>query len=364
MSDQKKTKATRHKEYSLVAAFLTAGLLLLTGDSSSIPLLVCINIVAVGSILYSAFSVVRHADVLAHRYGEPYGSLILSLAIVILEVSLISILMLSGSAGTTLMRDTIYAVIIIVMGGFIGFALLIGGKLYKTQYFNLTGIKHFLISIIPLSLAVLALPAAMGNSSLSPGQWLVISTCCLIIYIVFLRIQTVTHRYFFVYEDEDEEGDDHHGKPSARRSAWHFAWLAVHLVAVIGLTKLNSGPLERLLAAAHAPSTFPGFLVALLILSPEGTGAFRSILQNQVQRAMNLLLGSVIATISLTVPVVSCIAFFTGQELVTALDFPDILLLFMTFMVCQLSLTSGETNAHSGAAHIVIFLLYVMLLFS
>ena len=364
MSDQTKSMTTRHKEYSLIAALVTAGVLLFMSDSSSIPLLICINIVAVGSILYSAFSVVRHADVLAHRYGEPYGSLILSLAIVILEVGLISILMLSGSAGATLMRDTIYAVIIIVMGGFIGFALLIGGKLYRTQYFNLTGIKHFLISIIPLSLAVLVLPAALGKSSLSPGQAIVLSACCLILYIVFLRIQTGTHRYFFVYEDEDEEGDDHHGKPSAHGSTWHFAWLAIHLVAVIGLTKLNSGPLERLLAAAHAPAAFPGFLVALLILSPEGTGAFRSILQNQVQRAMNLFLGSVLATISLTVPVVALIATLTGQPLLLGLGFPDIFLLLITFLVCQMSLTTGETNAHSGSAHVVLFMVYLMLIFS
>lgn len=360
--EEKSRQATRHKEYSLAVAALVAALLLALGASQSLAALALLNAAAIFSIVYSAFSVVRHADVLAHRFGEPYGSLILSLAIVVLEVSLISVLMLSGSAGPTLMRDTIYAVIIIVMGGFIGFALLLGGRKYRTQYFNFIGIKHFLISIIPLSLAVLALPTALGATGLGAGQLLVVSAACLLVYVVFLRIQTVTHRNFFVYEDEDDDG--HHGKPSAHSCAWHFFFLGVHLVAVIGVTKLNSGPLHALLAQLNAPAAFSGFLVALLILSPEGAGAFRSILQNQVQRAMNLLLGSVLATISLTVPVVVAIALMTGQELVLGLDIPGILLLFTTFLISQVSLTLGKTNAHSGAAHVVVFMLYVMLLFS
>lgn len=135
-------------------------------------------------------------------------------------------------------------------------------------------------------------------------------------------------------------------------------------MAVIGITKLNSQPLYKLLALLDAPPAFSGFLVALLILSPEGTGAFRSILQNQVQRAMNLFLGSVLATISLTVPVVSLIATLTGQHLDLGLSPPHILIMLATFLVCQTSLTTGETNAHSGSAHVALFLVYVMLLFA
>ena len=361
MENTKLTK-TRHKEYFLAVAAAVSLLLIFFGTPQSILPLLAINICSIFSILYSAFSVVRHADVLAHRYGEPYGSLILSLAIVVLEASLICILMLSGSTGATMMRDTIYSVIIIVMSGFIGFALLMGGKRYRTQSFNFTGIKHFLISIIPISVIVLVVPAALGNGTLGKGQLLVVSLCCLLIYIYFLRLQTVTHRNFFVYEDEDDDG--HHGKPSAHSSAWHFVMLAVHLVAVIGVTKLNSAALGVLLDTLHAPKAFTGFLIALLILSPEGAGAFKSILNNQVQRAMNLLLGSVLATISLTVPVVVAVAAITGQELVLGLDLPDAALMLTTLAVCQTSLTGGKTNAHSGAAHIILFLAYLMLLFS
>ena len=353
---------TRHKEYSLILATVVGLLLLLLNTTSSIPLLVMLNITAIASILYSAFSVVRHADVLAHRFGEPFGSLILSLSIVVLEVSLISILMFSGAAAPTLMRDTIYSVIMIVMAGFIGLALLLGGYKYKTQFFNFSGIKHFLISIIPLSIIVLDLPTIMGSGSFSSGQLFVVSFACIALYVVFLHIQTFTHRNFFVYEDEDE--DHGHCKPSAHSTSWHFLFLVIHLVAVIGVTKLNSAPLYKTLAIINAPPAFSGFLVALLILSPEGAGAFRSVLQNQVQRAMNLFLGSVLATISLTVPVVSIIATITGQPLELGLDPAEILLMISTLLVCQTSLTTGETNAHSGVAHVALFLIYLMLLFS
>ena len=352
---------TRHKEYSLVAAVPAGALLLWLNTVSGVLPLVALNAVSIAAILGSAFSVVRHADVLAHRFGEPFGSLILSLAIVTLEVGLISILMLSGAAGPALMRDTIYSVIMIVMAGFIGFALLLGGGKYKTQYFNFSGIKHYLISIIPLSLIVLALPRVMGKETLGSGQLLTTACVCLGIYLFFLRIQTYTHRNFFLHEDEDE--DNGHGKPSAHSSTWHFLLLGVHLLAVIGLTKLNSGPLYRLLDMLNAPPAFSGFLVALLILSPEGTGAFRSVLRNQVQRAMNLFLGSVLATISVTVPAVALISVVTGQPLVMGLEPPDILLMLATFLVCQTSLTGGKTNAHSGAAHVALFVAYVMLLF-
>ena len=354
---------TRHKEYSLLLAAAAAGTLFLLDGTVSAALLVLLNILSIASILYSAFSVVRHADVLAHRFGEPYGSLILSLAIVVLEVSLISILMLSGAAGPTLMRDTIYSVIIIVMAGFIGFALLLGGYKYKRQFFNFTGIKHFLISIIPLSILVLILPTVLGTGRLTAMQLTVVSVACFALYVVFLQIQTGSHREFFVYEHEDED-DAHHGKPSCHGSPWHFLFLGVHLVAVIGITKLNAGPLNTLLGILNAPPAFAGFLVALLILSPEGTGAFRSILRNQVQRAMNLFLGSVLATISLTVPVVSLIAVLTGQEIILGLSPADCLLMAAAFMVCQTSLTAGETNAHSGAAHVVLFMMYMALIFS
>ena len=352
---------SRHKEYSLILAAAAAVVLFFLDKTTNMPLLVFLNIFAVAAVLFSAFSVIRHADVLAHRFGEPYGSLILSLSIVVLEVGLISVLMLSGAASETLMRDTVYAVVIIVMAGLTGFGLLLGGWRYKTQEFNFKGIKHFLISILPMAVITFVLPAAL-NGGYGSGQLAVLSLTFLALYGIFLHVQTKTHRNFFVYEDEDEDAD-HHGKPSAHSTAYHAVFLMVHLIAVIGITKLNSYPLGNLLGAIGTPAAFTGFLVALLILTPEGLGAFKSILNNQVQRAMNLLLGSVLATISLTVPTVVLIAALTGQNIQMALDLPNIILMATTLIVCQTSLAEGRTNAHSGASHILLFVIYVMLLF-
>ena len=362
MPEAKHDIPTRHKEYSLILAALAASALFFLAPAGGTSLLVFLNILAIASILYSAFSVVRHADVLAHRFGEPYGSLILSLAIVILEVGMIATLMLSGSAGPTMMRDTIYSVIIIIMSGLIGIGLLLGGLKYESQDFNFRGIKHYLMSIIPLSLIVLALPTALGGG-LSKTQLAVIASACAFVYYMFLRIQTNTHRQFFIHVDEDGD-DDGHGMPSAHGTPWHFAFLAVHLVAVIGVTKMNSGPLDGILALLGVPPAFTGFLVALLILSPESAAALGAILRDQAQRAMNLLLGAVLTTISLTVPSVVLIASLTGQEVTLGLSLPNILLLLATLMVCQISLTGGRTNAHSGSAHLIIFAMYVMLIFS
>ncbi|VFS75409.1 Calcium/proton antiporter [Raoultella terrigena] len=141
---------TRHKETSLVFPLLALAVLFFFGSSQSLPVVIAINILALVGILSSAFSVVRHADVLAHRLGEPYGSLILSLSVVILEVSLISALMATGDAAPTLMRDTLYSIIMIVTGGLVGFSLLLGGRKFATQYMNLFGIKQYLIALLPV----------------------------------------------------------------------------------------------------------------------------------------------------------------------------------------------------------------------
>lgn len=229
---------------------------------------------ALVAILSSAFSVVRHADVLAHRLGEPYGSLILSLSVVILEVSLISALMATGDAAPGLMRDTLYSIVMIVTGGLVGFALLLGGNKFATQYVNLAGVKQYLIAIFPLAILVLVFPNALPGGNFSVTQALLIAAISAAMYGVFLLIQTKTHQSLFVYEHEDEsdDGDPHHGKPSAHSSFWHTSWLIVHLIAVIAVTKMNANTLESLLTDLNAPAQFTGFLVALLILSPEGLG--------------------------------------------------------------------------------------------
>ncbi|KNC88829.1 sodium-potassium/proton antiporter ChaA [Trabulsiella odontotermitis] len=357
---------TRHKETSLIFPVLALAVLLFFGSSQSLPVVIGINLLALVGILSSAFSVVRHADVLAHRLGEPYGSLILSLSVVILEVSLISALMATGDAAPTLMRDTLYSIIMIVTGGLVGFSLLLGGRKFATQYMNLFGIKQYLIALFPLTIIVLVFPMALPGGDFSIGQSLLAAAISAVMYGVFLLIQTKTHQSLFVYEHEDDSDDDdpHHGKPSAHSNLWHTAWLIIHLIAVIAVTKMNASPLEALLTSMNAPVAFTGFLVALLILSPEGLGALKAVLNNQVQRAMNLFFGSVLATISLTVPVVTIIAFMTGNDLHFALGAPEMIVMVASLVLCQISFSTGRTNVLNGAAHLALFIAYLMTIFA
>ncbi|EEQ2115083.1 sodium-potassium/proton antiporter ChaA [Escherichia coli] len=366
MSNAQEAVKTRHKETSLIFPVLALVVLFLWGSSQTLPVVIGINLLALIGILSSAFSVVRHADVLAHRLGEPYGSLILSLSVVILEVSLISALMATGDAAPTLMRDTLYSIIMIVTGGLVGFSLLLGGRKFATQYMNLFGIKQYLIALFPLAIIVLVFPMALPAANFSTGQALLVALISAAMYGVFLLIQTKTHQSLFVYEHEDDSDDDdpHHGKPSAHSSLLHAIWLIIHLIAVIAVTKMNASSLETLLDSMNAPVAFTGFLVALLILSPEGLGALKAVLNNQVQRAMNLFFGSVLATISLTVPVVTLIAFMTGNELQFALGAPEMVVMVASLVLCHISFSTGRTNVLNGAAHLALFAAYLMTIFA
>ena len=353
---------TRHTEYSLIFPIVALIVLWFFSHQTSLPVVIAINLLTLVAILCSAFSVVRHADVLAHRLGEPFGSLILTLSVVILEVSLISALMATGGATPGLMRDTLYSIIMIVTGGLVGFALLLGGRKFATQYVNLAGVKQYLIAIFPLAILVLVFPNALPGGNFSTGQALLIALVSAAMYGVFLLIQTKTHQSLFIYEHEDksDDGDPHHGKPSAHSSGWHGLWLVIHLVAVISVTKMNAPVLEQLLGDLHAPEQFTGFLIALLILSPEGLGAIKAVLANQVQRAMNLFFGSVLATISLTVPVVTLISVITGQPLIFGLEAPQMIIMCSVLLLSQISFSTGRTNVLNGAAHLALFVGYLI----
>lgn len=349
---------TRHKEYSLLCPLTALLVLFLWGTTDELVIIISINLLAMIGILVSAFNVVRHADVLAHRLGEPFGSLLLTLSVVILEVSLIAGLMATGNAAPALMCDTLFSVIMIVTTGLVGVSLLLGGRKFATQFVNLAGIKQYLMAIIPLSVMVLVFPSALPGGNFTTRQMLIAGALSAAMYWVFLVIQTRTHQKWFIYEHEDE--DDPHGKLSAHSSLWHSIWLGIHLVAVVVVTKFNASPLDHLLTFMNAPKQVTGFLVALLILSPEGLGAIRAVLANQVQRAMNLFFGSVLATISLTVPAVSLIALITGRHLKFGLSLPQIIVMLTALILCQVSLSTGRTNVLNGTAHLALFVAYLM----
>lgn len=243
---------SRHQECSLILPILALVILNLWGNTSNFAAIIIINLIALVGILSSAFSVVRHADVLAHRLGEPYGSLILSLSVVVLEVSLISAMMATGDAAPALMRDTLYSIIMIVIGGLVGVSLLLGGRKFATQHVNLVGIKQYLMAIFPLAMIVLVLPGTLPGGNFTVAQSLVVAAISAAMYGVFLIIQTKTHQSLFVYEHEDEGDDPHHGKPSSHSNLWHTVWLLIHLIAVIAVTKFDANPLEALLTELNA----------------------------------------------------------------------------------------------------------------
>lgn len=363
---------TRHKEYAVILAVVVIVFDLIFRQTTSTPFLVLINLISLGAILYSAFSVVRHADVFAHRLGEPYGSLILSLSVVILEVSLITAVMTSGisaeenggvSPYATLMRDTLYSLIMLVTSGFVGVSLLLGGRKFRTQHVNLAGVTQYLTAIIPLVFIVLILPSVLPSGTYSTGQLFVVAFLSAALYAVFLIIQTKTHQNLFIYEHEDQD-EDHEGVPSPRSNLWHGVWLIIHLISVVAITKVDSMPLETLLGNLNAPQALTGLIVAILIFAPEGLGAIRAVLANDLQRAINMYFGSVLATISLTVPAVVIISVLTNNTIVLGLEMVDMMLLVGIFMLCQATFASGRTNQVDGVAHLVIFGAYLMMVMS
>lgn len=362
-------RGTRHKEYALLLAIIVIAFDLFFGSTKSTPFLILINLISLVAILYSAFSVVRHADIFAHRLGEPYGSLILSLSVVILEVSLITAVMSSspgvGENGVdpyaTLMRDTLYSLIMLVISGFVGISLLLGGRKFKTQHVNLGGVTQYTTAIIPLVLVVLILPSFMPGGTFSKGQLIVVAFLSAVLYAVFLVIQTRTHQSLFIYDHEDQD-ENHEGIPSPHSNLWHGIWLVIHLISVVAITKVDSGPLESLLDNLNAPKALTGLIVAILIFAPEGLGAMRAVLNNKLQRAVNMYFGSVLATISLTVPAVVIISLLTGHQIILGLPITDVVLLAGLFVLCQATFDSGRTNKVDGVAHLVIFGAFLMLL--
>ncbi|HXJ08841.1 MAG TPA: ionic transporter y4hA, partial [Burkholderiales bacterium] len=249
-------------------------------------------------ILLSAFAVVRHSDILASIVGEPYGTLILTFAITAIEVMMIVAVMLTGPPVSFLARDTMFAVVMIVFNGMAGLALLLGGLRYHEQSYNLQGANSFLAVILPLAVICLILPnyTEAPGGTLSTLHELFVIVMSLALYGVFLAMQTLSHRKYFLGPDEPDEA--HPGNPAARLAApWHGVLLVVHIVPIVLLSKQIALPIEFGVNLFNLPEAVVGFFVAVLVLSPESFAALRSALANQLQRSVNLLLGSVLASI-------------------------------------------------------------------
>src|SRR5882757_10388520 len=267
-------------------------------------------------ILWSAMCVVRHAECLAVKLGEPYGTLILTLSAISIEVVMISTAMLHGANNPTLGRDAIFAVIMIALNGLVGLALLLGGLRYREQYYNLQGVNSYLNVIMTLAVLGLVLPnftTSTSGPTFSTQQEIFFAAVSLLLYAVFLLIQTLRHRGYFLDVKETATKHSPHHLARIRSTGFHALMLLLYLGAVIFLAEKFAVPLDNSIEQFHMPQAFGGAVIAALVLSPEGLGGITASLHNQLQRSINILFGSVLATIGLTIPAVLMIGLLTKR---------------------------------------------------
>lgn len=331
-------------------------------------------------MVWCAFAVVRHADSLAELLGEPYGTLILTLSVIGIEVAVISALMLTGDANPTLARDTMLAVLIIVLNGMVGLSLLIGGFRHKEQTYNLLGARSFLGVLITLATVSLVLPRftrSTEDGSLTDNQALLFGLLTVALYATFLALQTTRHRAHFdqpksgagllaASEREPESKPEDHVKHhdlDVKSVPYHAAFLVLTLLPIVLLSKKLATLIDFGLVEFSLPAALGGVLVAIIVLTPEGLAAFHAAAANQLQRSVNICLGSALATISLTVPAVVVISLVTGIHLELGLDSTEMVLLLLTLALSVLTFGATRTNMLQGAVHLVVFLTYFVLIF-
>jgi Ca2+:H+ antiporter len=319
-------------------------------------------------ILWSAVSVVRHADCLAIKWGEPYGTLILTLSAITIEVVMISTAMLHGENNPTLGRDAIFSVIMIALNGFVGLCLLMGGLRYREQHYNLQGVNSYLNVIMTLTVLGLVLPnftTTTSGPTFSIEQAIFFIVMSLLLYAIFLLIQTMRHRGYFIESKRAGVAvSAGHQSLHAQSTAFHAPMLFLYLIVVILLAEKFAIPLDNSIEKFGMPQEFGGAMIAALVLTPEGIGAVEATLRNQLQRSINILLGSVLATIGLTIPAVLSISLITKRPVTLGVQGGNLPLLSLTLAVCVVTFTSRKTNILQGCVHLLLFAVFVLLIFA
>jgi Ca2+:H+ antiporter len=353
--------------WGTVAAFLLFSPFLLGDLSSSLyAALLFVGLVIV--ILWSAFSVVGEADHLAEMLGEPLGTLILTLSIVLIEVVLISAVMLGEKQVATLGRDTMFAVLMIVLNGVVGLGLLIGGLRHHEQSYNLQGAGAYFAVIIPLSIIIFVLPnftISTPGGTLTIAQEIAFSVFTLVLYGIFLLVQTGRHRGFFVDPGFDPaKPRNAHEVPTATAIGKHTGLLLISVLPIVLLAKKLAVLIDHELDVLAAPPILGGVLIAMVVFAPEGISALRAVTSNQLQRGINLCLGAAASTIGLTVPAIVAISVLSKQTIVLGLAPAQMVLLATTLLLSTLTFSRTRTTLLEGAMHLVVFFVYVTLIFS
>ena len=362
------------REWFLAVGFSTAAMVFFVrapilsaaaGPVGMAVLFVALFVVIAGSSL----SVVRHADCLAERLGEPYGTLILTLSVGVIEVASVSAVILGSNDSPTLVRDSLLSVVMIILNGMVGLALLIGGWRHREQHYNLQGANTYLGLIIPLVVLSLVLPSFTRTTpgpTLSWAQSAFLILTSVGLYIAFVAIQTGRHRDYFTGSEQDRAAsthDDQRVAASDNSTPLHAVLLVCYMLPVVLLAEQLARPINYFVETLHAPLALGGLALAVLVALPEATGAVRAAFGNHLQRAVNIFLGSVLATICLTVPAMLVISHLAGRNMILAVEGTDRVMLLLTLTVSIVTFSSGRTNVLQGAVHLLLFVAYLLLMF-
>jgi len=314
----------------------------------------------VGAVL----AAVHHAEVVAHRLGEPLGTLVLALAVTVIEVALIVSMMMAGGAGkAALARDTVFAALMIVVNGILGLCLLVGGLRHREQTFRTEGAGPALAALLALATLTLVLPTfttSTAGPTYSAPQLVFAAVVSAALWGMFVFVQTVRHRDYFLPPGGEAAPDVHAPPPTALRAWLAFGLLVASLVAVVGLGKALSPSIEAGVRAAGAPDAVIGVAISLIVLLPETTAAVRAAHANRLQTSMNLALGSGLASIGLTIPAVAVASFVMDRPLVLGLDTKEMVLTALSFAVATITLGTGRTHVMQGAVHLVLFATFLL----
>jgi Ca2+:H+ antiporter len=324
----------------------------LTGGSG--PMAAVAGVLLIGTV----FSAVYHAEVVAHRTGEPFGTLVLAMAVTVIEVALIVSVTLTAPADKGgLARDTVFAAVMIVCNGIVGICLLLGGARHRVQDFQLEGASAALAVLAALTTMTLILPNVISSGlgpRLSSPQLIFAGVISLVLYVTFVFVQTVRHRDYFLPEESTDE--DAHAQPPSNRAAGISAlMLLAALVAVVGLAKLLTPTVEHAVARLGVPKAVVGIIIASLVLLPEGLAALRAARANRLQTSLNLALGSALATIGLTIPAVAMLSIILQQPIELGLGEKDQIMLALTLFLSVITLGTGRTTVLQGMVHLFVF---------
>ena len=315
-------------------------------------------------LLGAVFSAVHHAEVVGNRVGEPFGSIILAVSVTVIEVGLIVALMLAADdGGPTIARDTVYSAVMLVLTGLIGLSLVLGGHKHYEQTIKVTGASSYLAVLGTLAVIALILPnftTSTEGPTYSTAQLAAAALVSIMLYGAFMFVQTVRHRDYFLAATDDSDAEDY-DPPTRQQAGVSLAFLLLSLAGVVLLAKMLAPALDDLIDLAGLPQSFTGVVIAALVLAPESIAAVRASLANRPQTAINLALGSALASIALTIPIITLLGAFDNVQLALGVPPAKIVLLSLALFVSAITLLPGRTTVLQGYVHLGLFIMFIVI---